>query len=259
MRTRTEEQIHKWIEKYYLDPLGLLAQLNGYYECPKSKNNERLGPLVGYAGRYGEKNLQYVGEVYANFAVVEEEPAVLSHFANFLSDKMMESMRMGRSHISTYCGAPMGGIALAYQMARVNQARFLYPDKKVAALATSANREKSKLVFGRHQLTEGESVAICEDVLNNFSTTEEMIALIESAGAEVVAIIGLLNRSAKVRDHFEYQGKSIPVFSLVQKEIAQWQQDDPVVAADVAAGNVVWKPKDEWTKLKQAMEAAVKQ
>ncbi len=256
MRHKTEEQIHKWIEKYYLDPLGLLAKLNGYYECPKDKEGKRRGPLVGYAGRYGEQNLQYVGDIYANFAMADEEPVVMKHFAAQLSDKMLASMRIGRKFISTYCGAPMGGIGLAIQLASMSTARFVHPDKKITALATKDSREKNELVFDRHQVYEGETVAICEDVLNNFSTTEAMIALIESTGAEVVAIIGLLNRSVKVGDHYDYQDRSIPVFSLVQKEIPQYQQDDPAVVADIADGKVVWKPKNDWKLLKEAMDKA---
>ncbi len=257
MRNRTEEQISKWIEKYYLDPLGLVAKLEGYYECPKDNNGKRLGPLVGYSGRYGKKKLQYVGEVYVNFAVVEEEPAVLSHFANLISDKIIESMRIGRSIITTYCGYPDGGIALAYQMARVNSCRFIYPEE-ITSLPSDNALKESELVFRRHQITENESVAICQDVLNDFSTIEKTIDLIESFGAEVVAIIGLLNSSVKFGNRFDYQDKSIPVFSLVQKEILQWEQEDPFVVDDIIAGNIIWDSRKDWYKLKKFMTLSKK-
>jgi hypothetical protein len=40
--------------------------------------------------------------------------------------------------------------------------------------------------------------------------------------------------------------------------IAEWVQEDPAVAGDVARGNVVWNPKnkDEWHRLMRAMEDA---
>ena len=40
-----------------VDWLKLVSDLGGYYSCPKDQAGKRLGPLVGYAGRYGpEKN-----------------------------------------------------------------------------------------------------------------------------------------------------------------------------------------------------------
>jgi hypothetical protein len=53
-----------------LTPLDLARMCGGYYECPKSPDGKRLGPLVGYAGR-DELGRQYVGDIYVNFAQVE--------------------------------------------------------------------------------------------------------------------------------------------------------------------------------------------
>lgn len=52
------------------NPLAVLKALDGYYECPKDTAGKRLGPLVGYAGR-DNLGRQYVGDIYANFAVAE--------------------------------------------------------------------------------------------------------------------------------------------------------------------------------------------
>jgi len=72
--------------------------------------------------------------------------------------------------------------------------------------------------------------------------------LINGFGASLVVIACFLNRSGKN----EWNGK--PVLSLNYRPEPQWKQEDPVVAADIQAGNVVWEAKKEWPKLKKAME-----
>lgn len=222
-------------------PLALLAQCGGYYEQPPG------GPLVGYAGRYGDGK-QFVGRIYANFAKAERNGLVLRHFAEELVRKFPQ---ITDPNIG-FCAAPEGGKALAVALANITGAGYLFPEKRVTALKTESSREKSDLVWGRHEPEKDESWWIVEDVCNNFSTTKEMIALIESKGASVAGIICFLNRSLDVDD--VYGSKILPVLSLVRKVIAEYRQDDPMVATDVKAHNVVWKPKNDWDKLANAMK-----
>jgi len=89
--------------------------------------------------------------------------------------------------------------------------------------------------------------------------------LIHSRGGIVVAIVCFLNRSLEIDSVYSHRcipllgGEigilSVPVVSLVRLPINEWKQDDPAVADYVAKGNVVWKPKDEWDRLMQAMSA----
>src|SRR3989344_7426018 len=96
-------------------PLDLLKRCGGYYECPRhSFDSNRLGPLVGYAGRYkgsDGKDHQYVGDVYANFARAEEYPHVLHHWA--CSMELQPSFDELARKADVFCGAPMGGLAFA--------------------------------------------------------------------------------------------------------------------------------------------------
>ena len=235
------------------DPLEILRELDGYYECPKGPGGERLGPLVGYAGRYdgpdGQK-LQFVGDVYANFAKAERRGEVLGHFARIL---------WGHPRLpgNNFCGAPEGGKALAVALATISGGQYIFPEKKITTLVTETSREVSKLVFGRHEPAPGEKWWLVEDVCNNFSTTKALVALVESFGAEVVGVVCFLNRSLSVDDEFEIApGRKIPVVAIVRKPIDEWRQDDSAVADDVARGNVAWKPKADWERLKTAMRNA---
>lgn len=245
------------------DHLVTLRNCGGYYACPKTPEGKRIGPLVGYAAKYvapDGQQLQWVGDVYVNFAKAEPCPQVLEFFALSLMEEL--ETKLGLANIDVFCGAPIGGYSLADALG------MIYPDqgiqtikaeKKVTALATDKLREQSKLVFGRHSIERGRRYVIVEDVCNNFSTTEELIALICSAGGEVVAITCFLNRSLTVNDvwHSAAAGRDIPIISLVRKPIHEWHQDDPAVADDIAAGKVELKPKDNWGRLMQAMDTAV--
>ncbi len=237
--------------------LEAVQALDGYYECPTNNHGYRLGPLVGYAGR-DEKGRQFVGDIYLNMAVLEEYPHILWVHAGSLVEKL-SSRRNGFSHLSrkVFCGAPLGGMALAQMVAMRAYGRYLFPEKEVLDVATHLTREKSRLVFKRHEVDEGDEVIIVEDVCNNFSTTNELITLINRYGATVDAIVCLLNRAEDPSLHGEYHyGKAtIPIIALEDKPIRQYRQDDLLVLQDVENGNVVWKPKDKWAELMDAMNA----
>src|SRR5262249_25444019 len=128
---------------------------------------------------------------------------------------------------------------------------------KVTDLATDTSREKSKLVFDRHEPETGELWWIIEDVCNNFSTTDNMIQLILERGARVAGIGCFLDRSMKTgATYVSKDGTRYPVVSLVRKIIEQYDQDDPLVKDDIDRGNVIWKPKNNWTPLEEAMKNA---
>ena len=235
------------------DHLETLRRCGGYYTCPKAEGR-RFCPLVGYAGRYdasdGSKK-QWVGEVYANFAMAEEYPHVLFHYARRLKSLLLPYI----GDVDVFCGAPIGGYDITKMLGLVCGRRAVKAEKEVTALKTETSREQSRLVFARHAITLGLRYAIVEDVCHNFSTTAELVKLIESDGGIVSVIVCLLNRSLTVRKRFTIApgDSSYPVVSLVDVPIPEYRQDDPAVADDVAAGNVVLKPKNEWPRLMEAM------
>lgn len=232
-------------------PLETLRRCGGYYQCPLNPDGTRRGPLVGYAGKDADGK-HFVGEVYANFAKAEEYPNVLDAFARHVWPRIPTAIA---DDVDVFCGAPLGGMAFAYQLALVAHCRYAFAEKRVLQAATAGQRETSELIFGRHDISIGDDVIIAEDVNNNFSTTEELIKLIKQSGGRVLAIVSLLNRSLTVDDVYDSPyGGSVPVISLVRKPIPQYRQSDPAVAADVVAGNVAWKPKAVWDQLMAAMQ-----
>lgn len=229
------------------DPLATLFACDGYYESPKDSGGNYLGPLVAYAGKYesSEGGKNFVGHCYFNIAKAEERPMVRRALARMFWLKLRQNVR-----VDVLLAMPMGGIVFGAEMSNEFGCRLAFAEKKVIRLADKAAgvKEESSLTADRHEINPGDKVWVFEDVCNNFSTTAKARALIESKQGVFAGIICLVNRS----DKDEWEGH--PVLSLMHKPSPQFRQDDPAVADLVAAGMVVWKPKQEWPLLKKAMK-----
>lgn len=250
--------------------LDLLKRCGGWYESPVDSEGKILGPLVGYAGKYEDKNdgkkKPFVGSKYANYAAIERHgpanTAVASRLISLIGFGLMGRNlpinSLEGTGITGFVGAPEGGKALAVAMSTLSQRQYIFPDREVIKLKTDDSREVSKLKWGRHAPEAGEFWVISEDTCNNFDTTDTMIELIESTGAKVVAISCFLNRTVKpqFKEFFTLSDKrKIPIIALECREIPEHKQDELEVAHLVKAGRVIWKPKDQWAELMTAMDA----
>ena len=226
-------------------PRQIITRCGGFYECPRDGAGRRIGPLVGYAGR--DKNgRQFVGDVFVNFATVEQWPHLVArHIVPELARPLLKRFR---AEDFVLCGAPEGGKSLATLLGLDLNQRYVFPDKIVTKVATPESREVSHFEMGRHVIERGDQVVIIEDVCNNFSSTSMLRHEIERHGGQVVAIVCFLNRSPEYRKAYE----NIPIIACWNEAMPEYSQDDPEVASDIAAGNVVWKPKVEWERLMEA-------
>ncbi len=231
--------------------LETLKRCKGYYKCPESPDGKLLGPLVGYVGRYDDGSgvaKQFVGKVYYNLARAEQHPRVREFFAYEIANLLHN-----HEPVDVTIGAPMGGILTSGDVGRFLNCRTVFAEKKVTALATETSREQAVYVLDRHEIEPGDRVVVCEDLVNNFTTTDAIKLLVDKAGAKLVAICCVINRSP--HDHFTATDNSeIPVVSLLHIPTEQFRQDDPAVAEYIAAGQVIWKPKPHWAELKAAMD-----
>jgi adenine/guanine phosphoribosyltransferase-like PRPP-binding protein len=225
------------------------------------------GWLVGYAGKYlgndGQEHA-YVGRVYLNFAVLEEWP---SDDLDFIAGDLTKKLKMELEKVMPWdrlspnivlCGAPIGGYCLSTVVGQKLGCRTVKAEKKVLAVGAEGQRDETKLILDRHEIHPGDLVIIIEDVCNNFSTTRQLIELIESYGGIVIAIACFLNRSPDFDAWYPCNERKIPVVALVRKEIKEFRQDDPAVADQVKRGEVYWKPKrkEQWAALMASMAYA---
>jgi orotate phosphoribosyltransferase len=224
----------------------VLQAVKAVYERPEN------GFWVQYVAQ--DKMWQhYIGEVYVNMAMVERVPIVLRYFADRLMYVLARREILG--HTDVFVGAPQGGIAFAQALAVLCEKQLAYPEKKVVGLASYTKAKVWGFVWGRHQVFSGQKVVLVEDVCHNLSTVKEMIELVENRGAEVIAIVCILNRSELYRDEYVTEnGVRIPIFSLQNRVFAKHNRTEEGVDDSM----IISKPKDEWAKLIECMEESGK-
>lgn len=226
------------------DLLELGKRCNAVYECPKV-GSLRKGPLVAYAGKDGQgRNL--VGDIYFNFRRIEEHPKVVEVFARVVYQKLRDQDLL--DSFDTVCGIPQGGRTFGQMLALVAGKRFTYADKK-PKLTEAGKKQEYFWDLSQFDFEQGERVAIAEDVYNNFQNTDNTLAEIAVTGAKIVLLVGALNRSPV----YDTTYKGLPVIASIRKAYPEFEQSDPAVAADIAAGRIELEVKKNWARLCAAM------
>ncbi len=236
------------------DPWELSLRCNAVYVCPKDATGKRLGPLVPYAGKDAQgRNL--VGDVYYNFGWIEPYMLVVRFFAEIIARKIQAIPELAKA--TTIVGVPEGGRTLAGEVAAATGKRFVYPAKVPRPKAAGAIKDEFDFVFRRNELYPEELVIVGEDVQNNFNNTLVTLNSVAKTGAIVVGFCSALNRSPFVEDTFItsalFSGIAFPVVTAIRRRLPEYEQDDPEVAADIKAGNLELKVKENWARLKGIM------
>ncbi|GEM_PF-579746 len=235
-----------------------LKTCDGYYEVVKSHSGKRLTPLVGYAGTYdSEGKLHYVGDVFYNFVRAERQPLVLRRFAENFARKHFSHPLHDAPKSYTFVGAPEGGIMFTAMLgAAIADCGYavctIFAQKQKVQSGEAGQRDTTTFILDRHEIEKGSLVIGVEDVCNNRSSAKLIKKLAEESGALFGGIVCMLNRS----DQTQAEGE--PIIALEHIPTVQYRQDNPAVAEDIAAGNVVWKPKPfrNWLPLIAKMKAA---
>lgn len=225
--------------------LELGKRCSAVYVCPKV-GQERKGSLVAYAGK-DSKGRNLVGDIYFNFRRIEAHPLVVEAFAEEVCQKLSD--RDLFHAFDTVCGIPQGGRTFGQMLALVAGKRFAYADKKPKP--TEAGRKQEYTWdLSQFDFEPGERVALAEDVFNNFQNTDNTLAEIATTGANVILLVGALNRSPIYGTDY----KDLPVVASIREAYPEYEQDDPAVAADIAAGKLELEVKKNWARLCAAMQ-----
>jgi len=109
----------------------------------------------------------------------------------------------------------LGGILVGHEVARALDVKCVFAEKQDGAL-----------VMRRFTLKPGERYVVAEDVITRGGRVQETIDIVKAAGAEVAAVVVLVDRSAGLAK-FDY-----PTFSLLQMAPEVWQPAEcPMCAA----------------------------
>lgn len=225
--------------------LELGKRCNAVYVCPKV-GSERKGPLVAYAGK-DAKGRNLVGDIYFNFRRIEVHPKAVEAFAEAACQKLSDQDLL--DSFDTFCGLPQGGRTFGQMLALVAGKRFAYADKKPKPTEVGKKQEYT-WDLSQFDFEQGERLAIAEDVFNNFQNTDITLAEIAVTGADVVLLVGALNRSP-IHD-VTYKG--LPVVASIREAYPEYEQDDLAVVADIAAGRLELEVKKNWPRLCAIME-----
>lgn len=227
------------------DLLELGKRCNAVYVCPKV-GSKRKGPLVAYAGKDG-KGRNLVGDIYFDFRRIEVHLKVVEVYARAIYANLRFNYLL--DSFDTVCGIPNGGRTLGQELARITGKKFAYADKKPKTTEAGKKQEYT-WDLSQFDFEKGERVAIVDDVFNNFQNTDNTLSEIAITGANIVLLVGALNRSPI----YDTTYKGLPVIASIREAYPEYEQDDPAVVADIAAGNLELEVKKNWARLVAAMQ-----
>lgn len=94
--------------------------------------------------------------------------------------------RFKNDDIDVVIGPAMGGIVVAYELARQLGVRNIFSERNA----------DSEMIFKRgFEIKEGENCIICEDVVTTGKSTKEVIELVKKSGGNLVACASLVDRT----------------------------------------------------------------
>jgi len=123
-------------------------------------------------------------EKYLQCALVLQYPNAAAKLSKALAKKFSENK------IDVVIGPALGGITLAYEVARAFGVRGLFTE-----------RQDGKMVLRRgFSIAKGEKVLVVEDVITTGGSTKEVIAVVKSLGGEVIGVGSIIDRSGQPID-----------------------------------------------------------
>ena len=225
--------------------LELGKRCNAVYICPKDGLCRR-GPLVVYAGK-DDSGLNLVGDIYFNFRWIESHLMVVLAYAEAACRKLREQGLL--DSFDTICGIPQGGRTFGQMLAFITNKRFVYADKKPKPTEPGKKQEYT-WDLSQFDFEQGERIAVVEDVCNNFQNTDHTLDEISATGANPVLIVAALNRSPVYDTNY----KGLPVVASIREAYPEYQQNDPNVVDDIAAGKLEFEVKKNWASLCDVMQ-----
>ena len=163
--------------------LGCCPMMSALLACRSTvKTNDVLG-LFESAGAYLRGHFLLTSglhsDVYFEKFALLSQPDVLSTLVGGLAAQYKDAK------IDTVVGPTVGGIIIAFELARQLGCRAVY-----------AEAEGDKRVLKRgFSLSEGERVLVCDDILTTGRSVLEVVEMVEGYGAHIVGVALLLDRS----------------------------------------------------------------
>ena len=121
----------------------------------------------------------------------------------------------------------VGGILVGHEVARALDVKCVFAEKVQGEGVDATGKPVTKLAMRRFALQPGERYVVAEDVVTKGGRVQETVDLVRAAGAEVAAIVLLVDRSMGA-----VKFGDVPMFSLVQIQPVTWEPAEcPLCAA----------------------------
>ena len=184
-------------------------------------NNERINEILEKTGVLLQGHFLLTSGKHSNrymqCARIFQYPEYTAEVSRDLADKFMDF------EVDVVVGPAVGGIILAYEVAKQLEVKALFAERENGAMALRRGFEISK----------GSRVLIVEDVITTGGSVKEVIELVRSIGADVVGVGCVVDRSAG-RALFD-----VPYKSVVKVEIEAYEPKDCPLCK---AGSTPYKP-----------------
>jgi orotate phosphoribosyltransferase len=128
-----------------------------------------------------------------------------------------------RETVDVVVGPALGGVVVAYELARALGVRALFTERKDGSMQLRRGFE----------IAPGERILLCEDVITTGGSAKEAASCLEFLGGQIVAVACLVNRSSGQADF------GVPLYSLLDTTIATY---DPATCPLCAEGSSAVKP-----------------
>ncbi len=154
---------------------------------------------------------------YLQCALVLQHPSA----AENLGRQLAEAIRaLTKEPVSVVVSPALGGLIIGHEVARALGTRFLFTER-------DPETRKMSLRRGFH-IAPGETAVVIEDVITTGGSTLDVVEVLQSAGARVVAAASIIDRSGGQAD------VKAPRAALVTMQVAaHYPEQCPLCAAGV--------------------------
>jgi orotate phosphoribosyltransferase len=150
------------------------------------------------SGRHSDRYMQCA----QLFQYPGESAAACAEIADFFRDK----------NIDLVAGPALGGVVMAYEVARLLRARSVFAEREDGAMTLRRGFDAS--------VKAGSRALVVEDVVTTGGSVKEVIELLKDRGAKVVGVGSVVDRSNGAVSF------GVPFHALLSMEIASWEAGD---------------------------------
>ena len=153
---------------------------------------------------------------YVQCANVLRYPRIAARLCDALVAKMKAACDIGP--LDGVISPAVGGILVGHEVARALDTKCVFAEKVPGEGVDATGKPVTKLAMRRFALKPGERYVVAEDVVTKGGRVQETIDLVQAAGADVAAVVLLVDRSKGT-----VRFGDIPMFSLVQIQPTTWE------------------------------------